>query len=719
MLKIKHISMKNFFSFGNVPQEVDLESSDLALILGHNKDAAVTDGSHGHRNGVGKSAIIQGIVYGLYGKSIDNSIKIPNLVNKINEKYCEVHLTFEKDGKQYKIERGRSPTYFNFYHLDKNGQKTLVNDETRGEKKDTQEELTEILGITQKLFEHIVVLNANVEPFLSLPLQKQRDMIEELLGITQLTEKANLLKDMAKESKRLADQEQFKNNTILESNKRIESTIETLIHEATIFDTTKEANIKQLTEELLSFDGIDFDELRELAQEREAVIKNNEKYNQVKLELELLQSKYLQYDEKINNDKKQIVEDIKVLENIDIESELQAHDELLAWNELYSILTNNKNQYMMIQRDIKSNQSNVSMLQESLKVENIQLEEIKNSRCPTCKSVLEHNDHNIELTNSIKSKIQSIESDIQKYTDKIEQLTSQLNEIELFELPPKPTTLYSSLSDAKLHEHKLNELKKQLDIIPVNIYHDELNNKLEVFNTLSLLDVPDTLSLEDVNMLEYQKKTVITNFERENSTLNPYTSQIEVLKRDSIQQVHYDDYNYYSKLTNHQDFLSKLLLSKDSFVRKRVIEQNLSFLNSRLSYYIAKTGSLHNVIFMNDLSVEIALNLQSYDFKQLSRGERTRIIIALNLAFRDTYEALYQSINIMFVDELFDQGLDTTGIIDSWKILQDMSTTQHKNIYVVSHRDELIEKADTIVKVVKEHNFSTIEFTNSDDLSFQ
>ena len=105
MLSITRISMRNFFSFGNAPQVVELDSTDISLILGQNNDASPGDDNSGRRNGVGKSAIIQGIVFGLYGKSIGNDIKIPNLVNKINSKNCEVIIDFVKDGVEYRIER--------------------------------------------------------------------------------------------------------------------------------------------------------------------------------------------------------------------------------------------------------------------------------------------------------------------------------------------------------------------------------------------------------------------------------------------------------------------------------------------------------------------------------------------------------------------------------------------------------------------------------------
>ena len=66
MLTIKSISMRNFFSFGNAPQVVDLDSTDISLVLGQNNDVLLDGADNaGRRNGVGKSAIIQGIVFGL------------------------------------------------------------------------------------------------------------------------------------------------------------------------------------------------------------------------------------------------------------------------------------------------------------------------------------------------------------------------------------------------------------------------------------------------------------------------------------------------------------------------------------------------------------------------------------------------------------------------------------------------------------------------------
>lgn len=712
MLTIKRITMRNFFSFGNAPQEVDLDRTDIALVLGQNNDATGDDPS-GLRNGVGKSSIIQGIVFGLYGKSIGNEIKIPNLVNKTNNKYCEVFIDFIKDGVEYRVERGRNPAYFNFFKLDADNQ---VVDESRGEKKDTQEDLTEILGISQMLFEHIVVLNANVEPFLSMSQQKQREMIEELLGITQLTEKATLLKDMYKDTKRDADQEKFKIDTISESNKRIEQSIESLQAQANTFESKKQQKIAELQTELVDYADIDFDNLISLANQNDEAVAFNKSRSDLKSRLVILQKRQSEQENLFEKERETTRQKIQELSSIDISAELENHAQLEDWKMLDGILKDNITTKSRIEANIKNIERNKTQYTSSLSREEAKLTDIINETCPLCKQDLPHSDNHQDIRSKTELEIQRLHDCIEKCDSDVKLENVSLQELEIFDMPPKPSTFYSTLAEATLHEHKLNELVKVLEEVKVNNYDVDVHEIQTTLETTVDMEVISTFSLEEVQMLQYQANTLKSDLEREKSTVNTYINQIETLKTNSIQHVDYDKYNDLAKLAEHQDFLAKLLMNKDSFVRKRIIDQNISFLNARLQYYIEKIGSQQAVEFLNDLSVEITLNGQSYDFKQLSRGERTRVNIALSMAFRDTYESLYQGINIILVDEILDVGLDASGVVQSWNILKDFAVLRNKNVLVISHREELLSKAENIVKIVKEDGFSSVEFSTFDDL---
>ena len=101
MILLKDITIRNFLSIGAVTQAVNFDRTDLTLILGENLDL----GGDGARNGTGKTSLIQGLSYALFGVPI-NSIRKDNLVNRTNAKNMLVTLTFSVDGIEYKIERG-------------------------------------------------------------------------------------------------------------------------------------------------------------------------------------------------------------------------------------------------------------------------------------------------------------------------------------------------------------------------------------------------------------------------------------------------------------------------------------------------------------------------------------------------------------------------------------------------------------------------------------
>ena len=173
-------------SVGNTTQAVDFNKQQLTLVLGENLDQGGDDS--GSRNGTGKTTIINALSYALYGQALTN-IRRDNLVNKTNNKGMLVTLTFEKDGKEYKVERGRKPNTMKFFI---NNEEQELSDQSQGDSRKTQEDINDLLGMSHDMFKHIVALNTYTEPFLALKNNDQRAIIEQLLGITLLSEKADL-----------------------------------------------------------------------------------------------------------------------------------------------------------------------------------------------------------------------------------------------------------------------------------------------------------------------------------------------------------------------------------------------------------------------------------------------------------------------------------------------------------------------------------------------
>jgi energy-coupling factor transporter ATP-binding protein EcfA2 len=209
----------------------------------------------------------------------------------------------------------------------------------------------------------------------------------------------------------------------------------------------------------------------------------------------------------------------------------------------------------------------------------------------------------------------------------------------------------------------------------------------------------------------FEHKNSITTLEAQlkskQSEADPYEEQLKEMSDSAEKEIDYVQMNSLEKLREHQEFLQKLLTNKDSFIRKRIIDQNLSYLNSRLSYYLDKIGLPHTVTFLSDLSVEITELGRELDFDNLSRGERNRLILSLSWSFRDVYESLYDPINLLFIDELIDSGMDASGVESALAILKKMSREHNKSIWLVSHKDELAGRVNNIMTVTKENGFTT------------
>ena len=95
------------------------------------------------------------------------------------------------------------------------------------------------------------------------------------------------------------------------------------------------------------------------------------------------------------------------------------------------------------------------------------------------------------------------------------------------------------------------------------------------------------------------------------------------------------------------------------------------------------------------------------DFDNLSRGERNRLILGLSWTFRDVWENLYHTINLLFIDELIDNGLDANGVENAISILKNMARERNKNIFLISHKDELQSRVNNVLTVIKEGGFTS------------
>jgi len=569
-------------SVGNSTQAVNFDRKDLTLVLGENIDLGGDD--TGARNGTGKTTIINALSYSLYGTALTN-IRKDNLVNKTNAKGMLVTVDFEVGGVDYRIERGRKPNVLKFYIGEQ--EQEAKDDNSQGDSRETQAEIERLLSMSHDMFKHIVALNTYTEPFLALKPNDQRTIIEQLLGITLLSEKAETLKEQSKATKDAIQQEEFTIKAVQDANKRIEEQIENL-------------------------------------QRRQMLWLTKHRDDTTKLQLEL--------DD---------------LLKLDIDAEIAAHKELSVYNQKSKDLADLDKAIARSEQDLSREVKGIANLTGDIAT-------LREHKCNTCGQDLHDNKHE-ELLAVKESKLKDAETQQGVHAGDLEALVAA--KLELGELGHQPKVYYDKEELAIHHRSTVASLQTQL------------TNKI--------------------------------------AETDPYTEQIEEMKTTALAEINYTNMNEFVRVKEHQEFLYKLLTNKDSYIRKRIIDQNLSYLNARLSQYLDRIGLPHTVVFMNDLSVNITELGRELDFDNLSRGERNRLILSLSWAFRDVWESLYQPINLLFIDELVDSGMDASGVENAMAILKKMSREAHKSIWLVSHRDELGGRVNNILTVVKENGFTT------------
>ena len=425
----------------------------------------------------------------------------------------------------------------------------------------------------------------------------QRELIEELLGITELSRKAEALKEVIKETKDEIKDEEYNLKAKEDANSRI---------------------LKSITD----------------IERRQRIWKD-----------------------KHDNELQELENGFDSLSHVDIKQEIANH-------QLLNEYTENKSKLDSANSWIDSISADNKKLNDLEKRVRSDIEKIKDHKCFACGQDI-HDNKQEEILREKEDLLGETLTHLLENQKKLEEYEKIISEVGELSSPPK--VFYENLNDAYEHQNSVTVLKEQI----------ETKKKQE----------------------------------------DPYTDQIKEMRESSLEELDYSKMNALNSYREHQDFLMKLLTNKDSFIRKKIIDQNLSFLNTRLEKYLDRLGLPHEVKFMSDLSVEITELGRELDFDNLSRGERNRLILGLSWAFRDIFESLYSTINVLFVDELIDSGMDTNGVEASLAVLKKMQRERGRSIFLVSHRDELYGRVTNVLNVIKENGFTS--FSQEDELDIE
>jgi DNA repair exonuclease SbcCD ATPase subunit len=280
--------------------------------------------------------------------------------------------------------------------------------------------------------------------------------------------------------------------------------------------------------------------------------------------------------------------------------------------------------------------------------------------CPTCKQAID----NIFKNFMVKNK-----------TSLVKELESALIKLE---------------KDLGKSENRLTEIKGILKIV------DERNKEIGILES-SIRSVESFIVKVDEEIQELQEKSGSTK-EQEDKLKSLQVELDELtLQRDNI-----------ITRKHRLDIVSVML--KDSGIKTKIIRQYIPIINKYVNKYLAEMDFFANFTLDENFKEIIHIRgSKERTYYQLSEGQKLRIDLSLLFTWRAISKLKNSAdTNLLVMDEIFEASLDSGGIEDLLKLLQNLS--QNTNIFVISPQgDLLIDKFSNNIKFIMENGFSVIE----------
>lgn len=708
MINFKSVTLKNFLSFGTQPTTVQLDTNNVTLIMGENKDV----GSSGYsRNGVGKSTIFQAVVWCLFNEGITN-IKQDAFINIRNKKNMFVELTLEVNGIELVIKRGRKP---NICEITKNGEPYTLHSVTNND-----DAIRELLGMDIDVFMNTVLLTTNINSFMNMKPAEQRNFMERLLALHILSKRANKLKADNKDLEvDIKLEEQNRLNVEANASKAMEN-IKTLQSKSSSWEEENNYEIEGYIKEIKELESIDIEEHRtrnaEKAEIEKELDKVNDKLSSIEKdknsEITLLKTELdkdiLENDVTLSNNKANLLKEIAELRDKILAEKTKDQEKLYELKELESKKMLETDKLVKELREIAT--SNTDLAEE--------LKALDSSICYNCRQPFFDKERKEEVRELIKSndtrteEIAKTAKELIKEEDDLHMEIAKADDAIkvnyqklLNELDNNKTLKIDHLvednnkANLKLAEKCAEKIEKveQKYAEMETVYKD----KIELLKS-GLPEIEYTISdCDRILMTISNNKDKIQKIKE---AKNPYHDQIELIKKDIVE---YDPtvLNNIKIVSDHHKILVKLLTDSKSFIRKNLVDQYVPFINTKINNYLEQLESPHKVKINPDLTVNIDYMRQDISFGNLSNGEKLRVNLATSFAFRELLSLSGSKTNLLLIDELLDNGGDSSFFYNVFKVLKNK---ENESIFIISHREELIPEVDSLITITKEAGFSSI-----------
>ena len=155
---------------------------------------------------------------------------------------------------------------------------------------------------------------------------------------------------------------------------------------------------------------------------------------------------------------------------------------------------------------------------------------------------------------------------------------------------------------------------------------------------------------------------------------------------------------------SNYDFAYSLL--KDDGVKTKIIKKYLPFINQQVNRYLQMIDFYINFNLDGEFNETVKSPIhEDFSYASFSEGEKMRIDLALLFTWREVARVKNSvNTNLLIMDEVFDSSLDGFGTEEFLKIIK--YVIKGANIFVISHKSDLHDKFDNVIKFDKIKGFS-------------
>ena len=300
------------------------------------------------------------------------------------------------------------------------------------------------------------------------------------------------------------------------------------------------------------------------------------------------------------------------------------------------------------------------------------------------------------LKGKMSNKVSTLTKEHKFFTDNVTCPTCTQNIEESFRL--------NRIAEVETKAKELQDGYKELQFKIKSEQERELS-----FNTLSkeITKLNNDISQNNTKISGFQQQ--ITDLESEIQTLtdqlaNRNTEHEKLTELRENLNTTFDELVEKKEELSYKDYVYNLL--KDGGVKTKIIKKYLPLINKQVNRYLQMMDFYINFKLNEEFSETIESPIhEDFCYASFSEGEKMRIDLALLFTWREV--AAYKNstnTNLLIMDEVFDSSLDGTGTDEFLKIIK--FVIKDANIFVISHKESLLEKFESVIQFEKLKGFS-------------